>query len=81
MVNMTYQKKLLRPDEVAEILGLSKRTVYRMILKKDLHAVRIGNGPWRIPSKVIEDIIQEARNGQHTGQADNAPEGQDECNP
>jgi len=80
---MTYQKKLLRPDEVAEILGLSKRTVYRMILKKDLHAVRIGNGPWRIPSKVIEDIIQEGLKGHgiYSGQAHHASEGKDECNP
>lgn len=35
-------KTLLRPDEVAAILGVSKRTVYRLIESGALDAVTVG---------------------------------------
>jgi len=36
------KKSLLRPDEVARILGCSKRTVYRLIEAGALDAVTVG---------------------------------------
>jgi len=42
------KKRLFRPDEVAQILCLSRRTIYRMIRDGRLPAVRLGAGPWRI---------------------------------
>ncbi len=35
-------KKYYRPDEVAEMLGVSTRTIYRWIDKKELSAIKIG---------------------------------------
>ena len=53
---ITLPKKSYRPDEVAEILCLSRRTVYRMIKQGRLQAMRFGNGPWRIPWQTLEEI-------------------------
>lgn len=36
-------KLLLRPDEVARILSVSKMTVYRLCQRGELHAIRIRN--------------------------------------
>jgi excisionase family DNA binding protein len=51
-------KKLYRPDEVATILALSKRTVYRMLQDGRLHGVKIhGTRLWRIPKETLEAIL------------------------
>lgn len=50
-------KKFLRPDEVAGVLQLSRRTIYRMIGDHRMPAVRFGSGPWRIPrDRLIQEI-------------------------
>jgi len=48
-MELLWKKRFFRPDEVAEILCLSRRTVYRMIKDGRLPGVRLGSGPWRIP--------------------------------
>jgi excisionase family DNA binding protein len=50
-------KRFLRPDEVAGVLLLSRRTIYRMIEDRRMPAVRLGSGPWRIPrDRLIQEI-------------------------
>lgn len=40
---MNEKKKLLSPLEVAEILSISKRTVYEIIKRNELKAYKVGN--------------------------------------
>ncbi|MCX5888477.1 MAG: helix-turn-helix domain-containing protein [Deltaproteobacteria bacterium] len=50
-------KKFFRPDEVADLLRLSRRTVYRMILDGRIQGVKWGAGPWRIPQASLNDLF------------------------
>ena len=50
-------KRVLRPDEVAQLLALSRRTVYRMIADGRLPGIRLGAGPWRIPREALAAIL------------------------
>jgi excisionase family DNA binding protein len=46
-------KQLFRPDEIVQILGLSRRTVYRMIQDGRLADVDLSKKPVRIPRASI----------------------------
>jgi excisionase family DNA binding protein len=50
-------KRFFRPDEVAQILDLSRRTIYRMIRDGRLPGVRWGSGPWRIPRETLITLL------------------------
>uniref|UniRef100_A0A7C3UWS0 DNA-binding protein n=1 Tax=Desulfobacca acetoxidans TaxID=60893 RepID=A0A7C3UWS0_9BACT len=52
-MELIMKKKFFRPDEVAQILCLSRRTIYRMIKDGRLPAVRLGAGPWRISQETL----------------------------
>lgn len=52
-MELMLKKKFFRPDEVAHLLCLSRRTVYRMIRDGRLPAVRLGAGPWRLPRETL----------------------------
>lgn len=52
-MEMILKKRMFRPDEVAQILCLSRRTIYRMIRDGRLPAVRLGAGPWRISRETL----------------------------
>jgi excisionase family DNA binding protein len=52
-MDLLMKKTMFRPDEVARILCLSRRTIYRMIRDGRLPAVRLGQGPWRIPRETL----------------------------
>jgi len=56
-MEMMMKKKLFRPDEVAQILCLSRRTIYRMIRDGRLPAVRLGSGPWRIYRETLLTLL------------------------
>jgi len=47
------KKQFYRPDEVAEILAVSTRMVYKLIHQKKLAAVKIGK-VFRVPADVID---------------------------
>lgn len=53
-------KQFYRPDEVAKMLAITRRTVYRMIHDGRLPGIKWGNGPWRIPRKALEPFLTEA---------------------
>jgi excisionase family DNA binding protein len=46
------ERVLITPAEAAEVLGISVRTVYRVIRRGDLPVVRVGRCP-RIPVKAM----------------------------
>ncbi len=50
---------LLLPSEVAEVLRVSKMTVYRLIKSGTLPAVRIGRS-FRIPQASFEEYLRQA---------------------
>ncbi len=49
-------KKYYRPDEVAAILRVNRRTVYRMILDGRLQGVERDRRPRRIPRQAVLNI-------------------------
>ena len=55
------QRLLLRPDEVAAILGLSRSTIYELLRAGELPTVHIGRAA-RIPARDLQRWIE-----QHTG--------------
>ncbi|MBW1991788.1 MAG: helix-turn-helix domain-containing protein [Deltaproteobacteria bacterium] len=60
-MELLMKKRFFRPDEVAEILSLSRRTVYRMIRDGRLTGVRLGSGPWRIARESIQQLLPQSR--------------------
>jgi excisionase family DNA binding protein len=46
--------KFATPAEVARVLGVSRRTVYRLIKNGDLEGRRVG-GQWRVPYDALDD--------------------------
>ncbi len=60
-MELVMKKRFFRPDEVAEILCLSRRTVYRMIRDGRLFGVRLGAGPWRIARESILHLLPQTR--------------------
>ncbi len=56
---MLQNKRFFRPDEVAAILALSRRTIYRMIRDGRINGVKWGSGPWRIPRESLASLFPE----------------------
>ena len=58
MINdeILLKKKLLRPDEVADILRVDTRTVRRMVESGDLSAIRAGF-QWRIKTDSLKRLM------------------------
>lgn len=54
--SLPLTKRFFRPDEVAQLLALSPRTVYRMIRDGRLPGVK-DSGPWRIPRETLERLL------------------------
>ncbi len=55
---------LLKPDEVAEALRVSRGSVYRMVERGDLRAVKLGSGPKahiRIPREALPTTTPKVR--------------------
>lgn len=48
--------RFLTVAEVAELMRVSKMTVYRMVHSGEIPAVRVGKS-FRVPQKAVEDII------------------------
>lgn len=56
-MELMLKKRFFRPDEVADLLSLSRRTVYRMIRDGRLDGVRLGAGPWRIARESLVNLL------------------------
>ncbi len=57
-MDFLQNKRYFRPDEVAALLALSRRTIYRMIRDGRLPGVKLGAGPWRIPRENLAGLLQ-----------------------
>jgi putative molybdopterin biosynthesis protein len=53
-------KEMLKPDEVAEMLGVAKITIYRLIDKRQLPVYRVGRR-LRFRKEEIEDYLAKVR--------------------
>ena len=53
-----YQKAFYRPDEVAQILCLSRRTIYRMIKDGRLPSIKWGKGPRRVSHQALTTLLK-----------------------
>lgn len=53
--------RLLSVSEACKLLGLSRPTVYGMIQRRELPAVRIGN-VFRIPRRALTEFVTQAIN-------------------
>lgn len=57
-LDLVPPKKFFRPDEVAQVLDLSRRTIYRMIRDGRLPSFRPGgSGAWRVPRQALADLV------------------------
>lgn len=61
MMNYTQKLKhypdVLSTEQAAEILDVSKKTLYKAIKNKELHAVKIGREYRIVKSKLIEMLV------------------------
>ena len=48
---------VLSADQAAEILDVSKKTIYKAIKSKDIHAVKVGREYKIVKSKLIEMLV------------------------
>ncbi len=55
---MLLKKRFFRPDEVSEILLITKRTVYRMVHDGRLSDVDLTHRPWRIPRHAVLSLFE-----------------------
>jgi excisionase family DNA binding protein len=54
----TSERLLLRIDEVAAMIGVSRTTAYALVNKRELPSVRIG-GLLRVPAEALRKLIEE----------------------
>jgi excisionase family DNA binding protein len=62
MNNTQEELRLLTLEVAAEILQVSKRTLLRMIQKKDVPAFKVG-GQWRIRESQFRKWVEQKENG------------------
>ena len=67
MRQVQTDRLLLRVDEVAAMIGVSKSTAYSLINKGELPSIRIGN-LLRVPADMLRKLIE----GRATGECDSA---------
>lgn len=54
-------KELLRPDEAAFLLNVSRWTIYRWVKEGKLEATKIGRGSLRVFNKSVEQLVHEMK--------------------
>ena len=59
---MTDQPMLLRAEEVAKLLSLGRSTIFQMLARGELPAVRVGRAV-RIPRSALEEWIRQRTEG------------------
>jgi excisionase family DNA binding protein len=58
MKQISNERLLLRIDEVAQLIGVSRTTAYALVNKGEIPSVRIG-GLLRIPNDALRKLIEE----------------------
>lgn len=62
-------KKLLRPDEAARMLSVSRWTIYRWVGEGRLEGTRVGPGSLRVFAESVDALIRRNRIGEPAGMA------------
>jgi excisionase family DNA binding protein len=57
MKQLSNERLLLRIDEVATLIGVSRTTAYALVNKGELPSIRIG-GMLRIPNDALRKLIE-----------------------
>ena len=52
-------RRLLTMTEAAEVLGLSRQTIWRMIKEDRLPVIEVRRGRYRVPSAALTSMLQE----------------------
>lgn len=60
-IGLAERERLLTVDEAADVLGVSKRTVYRWVEDGRLNAMRLSRRVLRISARDIGDALREGR--------------------
>ncbi|MDR3282260.1 MAG: helix-turn-helix transcriptional regulator [Candidatus Methanoplasma sp.] len=63
---MRENKNSLGAEDVAEILGISKNTVYKLVKRRDINSYKVGK-KFRFTADDVEDYIRASRNLAPTG--------------
>jgi excisionase family DNA binding protein len=61
-ITNTAARPFLSPAEAADVLGVSRFTVYRLVRDATLPAVRVG-GQLRLPRRALAQRLAETRSG------------------
>jgi len=62
------EKLLLKPGEVAQILGIGRSLVYELIARREIPSVRLGRCI-RIPAESLQRWLKDQENGQYNDKA------------
>ncbi|WP_317317288.1 helix-turn-helix domain-containing protein [Longibaculum muris] len=54
-----YEKRVYTPEEIQDILGVSRTTIYQLIKSKVFHSVRVG-GQYRISKRSFDKWLEES---------------------
>lgn len=54
---MMPTKLLLTPDEAAEVLGVSRSMLYRMLMRREILSVKLGAAR-RVPLQALQDYVR-----------------------
>ena len=71
-LSATESRLLLRPAEAAEVLSISRSTLYSLLGRGEIESVRVG-GCRCIPVKALEVYIDRLRAGRPDPNADSRP--------
>ena len=65
------EERLLKLPEVAARLALSRTAIYRLVVRGELHPIRIG-GALRFPSSTVDALIEKLKIEKLKGEHDHA---------
>lgn len=57
-------KKFLSVMEAAQLLGVSRSTMYRYLQEESIAAVKIGGKTWKIPSDFLDALVRVNENSE-----------------
>jgi len=67
MRQLPGERILLRVDEVAQMIGVSKATAYDLVNRREIPSVRLagrgGRGLLRVPAAALRQMIEERTSG------------------
>lgn len=59
MINCNTAQKIIKPREVAEILGTSPNFIYTILESGELPGIKVG-GRWLVPISAVDELLDRA---------------------